>query len=58
MSSFLKAIVQHSHISQMGEVDSSHGGVLAGQSYHVVLGGAAQGTCAQCDSVVPVIHQL
>ena len=58
MCSFLKAVIQHSHISQMREVDSSHGGVFAGQSYHVVLSRAAQGTGTQCDSIVPVIHQL
>ena len=58
MSPLLKSIVQNLHISQMGEMDSSHGRVFCRQAGYIVLRGTSQRSGTQRDAIVGIVHQL
>ena len=58
MGALLKAILQYCHITDMGKMNPAHSCILACHADYVVLRGASQGTGAQSDAIVAVIHQL
>ena len=60
MRPLFKALIirKNRYISHVYKVDSSHGGILGSHLYHIIFIGTAQGTGAEGNSVMLIVHQL